>query len=188
MYQAQCQILYLWAPESLWMVTVAMKSKRCLAWKKSSDKSRPHSNKPRYHFANKGPYSQSCGFSNSQALLSELAHDEGWAPKNWCFWIAMLEKTLKSPLDYKEIKLSILKEINPEYSLEGWCWSWSSNTSVTWCEEPTHWKRPWYWERLKAKGEGGDRRWDGWIASSTQWTWTWANSMRQCRTEEPGML
>ena len=47
-----------------------------------------------------------------------------------------------------------------------WCWSWSSNTSVTWCEELTYWKRPWCWERLKA-GEGEDRGWDGWMASPT---------------------
>ena len=57
-----------------------------------------------------------------------------------------------------------------------WCWSWRSSTLATWCEEPTHWKRPWCWERLKAGGEGDDRGWDGWMASLTQWTWVWANS------------
>ena len=56
-----------------------------------------------------------------------------------------------------------------------WCWSWSSNTSLTWCEESTHSKRPWCWERLREGGEGGSRRWDGWVASPTQWTWIWAN-------------
>ena len=54
-----------------------------------------------------------------------------------------------------------------------WCWSWSSNTLAIWCEELTHWKRPWCWERLRT-GEGGDRGWDGWMASPTQWTWVWA--------------
>ena len=48
-----------------------------------------------------------------------------------------------------------------------WCWSWSSYTLATWCKELTHWKRPWCWERLKAKGEGGSRGWDGWIAPFT---------------------
>ena len=62
---------------------------------------------------------------------------------------------------------SILKEINPEYSLE--CWSWSYNTLATWCEELTHGKRPWCWERLKAGGQGDNRGWDGWMASPTQW-------------------
>ena len=57
---------------------------------------------------------------------------------------------------------------------------WSSNTLATWCEELTHWKRPWCWERLKAGGEGGNR---GWIASLTQWTWVWASSGIWWRTE-----
>ena len=66
-------------------------------------------------------------------------------------------------------------------------WCWSSSTSATWCEELTHWKRPWCCERLKAGGEGDDRR-DGWMASPTQWTWVWANSGRWWRTGKPGML
>ena len=57
-----------------------------------------------------------------------------------------------------------------------WCWSWNSNTLATWCEELTHWKWPWCWERLKAGGEGDDRGWDGWMATPTQWTWVWVNS------------
>ena len=54
------------------------------------------------------------------------------------------------------------------------CWSWNFNTLATWCEELTHWKRPWQWERLKAGGEGDDRGWNGWMASTTRWTWVWA--------------
>ena len=65
---------------------------------------------------------------------------------------------------------------------------WSFNTLVTWCKEPTHWKRPWCWERLKAKREGGGKGWDGEIASLTQWTWIWAKSGRYWRTGEPGWL
>ena len=56
-----------------------------------------------------------------------------------------------------------------------WCWSWSSNTLATWCQEPTHWKRPWCWEILKAGGEGDDRGWDGWMASLTRWICVWVN-------------
>ena len=52
-----------------------------------------------------------------------------------------------------------------------WCWSWNSNTLAIWCEELTHWKIPWCWERLKVEGEGDDRGWDVWMASLTQWTW-----------------
>ena len=69
-----------------------------------------------------------------------------------------------------------------------WCWSWNSNTLATWCEEPTHWKRPWCWERLRAGGEGDDRRWDGWMASPTRWTWVWVNSGSWWWTGRPGVL
>ena len=68
------------------------------------------------------------------------------------------------------------------------CWSWSSNTLATWFKELTHWKRPWWWERLKAGGEGDNRGWDGWIASLTQWTWVWASSGSWWWTGKPGVL
>ena len=57
-----------------------------------------------------------------------------------------------------------------------------------WDKEPSHWKRPWCWERLRAGREGGDRGWDGWMASPTQWTWVWVNSGKYWRTKEPGLL
>ena len=66
-------------------------------------------------------------------------------------------------------------------------WCWSSNTLATWCEELTRWKRPWCWERLKA-GEGGNRGWDCWMASLTQWTWVWVSSRRLWRTGKTGKL
>ena len=78
----------------------------------------------------------------------------------WCW-----RRLLRVPWPASRSNQSILKEISPEYSLKNWCWSWNSNTLVTWCEELTHWKRPWCWERLKAGGEGDDRGWDGWMAS-----------------------
>ena len=68
-----------------------------------------------------------------------------------------------------------------------WCWSWNCNTLATWCEELTHWKRPWCWERLKA-GDGDDRGWDSWMASPTQSTWVWVNSGSWWWTGRPGML
>ena len=64
-----------------------------------------HIKKQRHHFANKGPYSQSYGFSSSHVQIWELDHKEGWVPKNWCVWTVVLEKTLESPLDCKEVKL-----------------------------------------------------------------------------------
>ena len=78
-----------------------------------------HTKKQRYYFANKSPSSQGYGFSNSHVWMWELDCKESWMPKNWCFWNVMLEKTLESPLDFKEIQPVILKEISPEYSLEG---------------------------------------------------------------------
>ena len=69
-----------------------------------------------------------------------------------------------------------------------WCWSWSSNTLATWCEELIHWKRPWCWERLKAGGEGDDRGWGGWVASPTWWTWVSASSRNWWWTGKPGVL
>ena len=88
----------------------------------------------------------------------------------------VLEKTFESPLDCKEIK-----PVNPKgksvlnIHWKDRCWSWNSNTLATWCEELTPWKRPWCWERLKAR-EGDDRGWDSWMASPTWWTWVWASS------------
>ena len=69
-----------------------------------------------------------------------------------------------------------------------WCWSWNSNTLATWCEELTHLKRSWWWERLKVGGEGDNRGWDGWMASLTQWTWVWVNSGSWQWTGRPGVL
>ena len=97
------------------MVTAAMKLKTLAPWKKSSDQPRQYIKKQRHYFANKDPYSQSYGFSSSHVWMWELDYKESWAPKNWCFWTVVLEKTLESPLDRKEIKQSILKEISPEY-------------------------------------------------------------------------
>ena len=73
-------------------------------WKESYDQTRQHIKKQRHYFVDKGPSSQSYGFSSSHFWMWELDHKESWALKNWCFWTVVLEKTLESPLDYKEIK------------------------------------------------------------------------------------
>ena len=101
----------------------------------------------------------------------------------WCW-----RRPLRVPWTTRRSIQSILKEIDPEYSLEGVMPNWSSNTLATWCEEPTHWKEPWGWERWKAKGAEGSRGRDDWMAPPTQWTWVWANSRRCWRTGEPGVL
>ena len=92
----------------------------------------------------------------------------------------VLEKTLESPLDCKEIQPVHPKGEQFWVFIGGvhwrWCWGWNSNTLATSCEELTHWKRPWCWERLGTGGEGDDRGWDGWMASLTRWTWVRVNS------------
>ena len=118
----------------------------------------------------------------------ELDCKESWAPKNWCFWTVVLEKTIESPWTARRFNQSILKDISPGCSLEGLMLKLNSNILATWCEGLTHLKRPWCWERLKAGGEGNDRGWDGWMASPTQWTWVWVGSGSWFWTGRPGVL
>ena len=105
----------------------------------------------------------------------------------WCW-----RRLLRVPWTARTSNQSILKEISPKRDpsvhWKGWCWSWNSNTSATECKELTHLKRPCYWERLKAGGEGDNRGWDGWMVSLTRWTWVWVNSGSWWWTGWPGML
>ena len=103
--------------------------------------------------------------------------------KLWCW-----RRLLRIPWTARRSNQSILKEINPEYSLEGLMLKLKLQYYATWCKELTDLKRPWCWERLKAGGEGDNRGWDGWIVSLTQWTWVWASSGRWWRTGKPGVL
>ena len=88
-------------------------------WKEGYDQPRQHIKKQRHYFANKGPSSQGYGFSSGHVWMWELDCEEGWVPKNWCFWTVVLEKTLDIPLDCRRSNQSILKEISPGCSLEG---------------------------------------------------------------------
>ena len=110
------------------------------------------------------------------------------SPKNWCFWTVVLEKTLESPLDFKEIQPVHPKGNQSWVFIGNWCWSLNSNTLATSCEELTHWKRLWCWEVLGAGEEGDDRGWDGWMASLTRWTWVSVNSGSWWWTGRPGVL
>ena len=93
--------------------------KTLASWKKSYDQPRQHFRKQRQYFADKGPPSQSYGFSSSHVWMWELDHKESWVPKNWCFWTVVLEKTLERvPWTARRSNQFILKEISPEYSLE----------------------------------------------------------------------
>ena len=99
------QILFSWAPKSLQMVTAAIKLKRLLLLgRKAMINLDSILKKQRHYFADKGPSSESYGFSSSHVWMWELDYKEGWVAKNWCFWSVVLEKTLERPLDSKEIQ------------------------------------------------------------------------------------
>ena len=157
-------------------------------WKKSHDKPRQHIKKHRFRFVNKGPHSQSYDF------FPVIVHRcESWTIRKpeccrmdafqlWCW-----RRLLRVPLRPRKSNKWILQEVNPEYSQSNWYCSWSSNTLEIWWEEPTHWKRLMS-EKIESRRRRGDRGWDGWMASWTQWAWVWANSRRQQRTGKPGVL
>ena len=100
----------------------------------------------------------------------------------WCW-----RRLLRVPLTARRSNQSILKKISSEYSLKGLLLKLKL-CLATWSGELTHWKRPCYWERLKAEGEGGHRDWDVWMASPTWWTWVWASSGSWWWTGKPGVL
>ena len=128
-------------------------------WKKSYDQPRQHIKKQRHYFVNKGPSSQGYGFSSGHLWMWELDWEESWVQKNWCFWTVVLEETLECPLDCRDPTSPSWGKSVLNIHWMDWYWSWNSNTLATWCEELTHLKRPWCWERLKV-GEGDDRiRW-----------------------------
>ena len=141
-------------------------------WKKSYDQPRQHSKEQKHYFANKGPSSQSYGFSSSHVWIWELDHKENWAPKNWCFWTVVLEKTLESPLDCK-----VIKPVNPKGNQ---LWIFIGKTDAE-TEAPILWpheaksrlirkdrdaEKDWRQEE-----KGNDRGWDDCMASLTQWIW-----------------
>ena len=158
-------------------------------WKESHDQARQHVKKQRHYFGNKGPSCQSYGFSSSHVWMWELNYKESWVLKNWSFWTVVLEKTLESHLDCKEIQ-PVHPKGNQSRRFTGRTdgEAETSNTLATWWEEMTYWKRPWCWEKLKVGREGDDRGWNGWMASPTGWTWVWVSSGSWWWTEKPGVL
>ena len=101
----------------------------------------------------------------------------------WCW-----RRLLGASWTARRSNQSLLKEISPEYSLEGLMLKLKLHYFGTWCEELTHWKRSWSWERSKAGGEGDNRGLDGWMASLTPGTWVWVNSGSWWWTGRPGVL
>ena len=158
-----------------------------IPWKEGYDKLRQHIKKQRYHITNKGPYSQSYGFSSSHVWMWELDHKKGWALKDWCFWNVVLGKTLESSLDCKEIK-----PVKPKWN-QPWIFIGRTDT-----EAPILWP-PDVKSQLIGKDPDAGKDWKqeekgmtedemvGWH-HLTQLTWIWASSRRCRRTGKPGML
>ena len=181
------QSWFSWAPSSLQIVTAAMKLKDA-PWKKSHDKPRHHVKKQRHYFANKGLSGQSYGFSSSHVWMWELVYKESWGPKNWCFRTVVLEKTLESSLDCKEIQ-PVHPKGNQSWMLIGRTDA-EAETPKLWPPDVKNWLtvKEQCWERLKAGGEGDKRGWDGWMALLTQWTGVWVSSGSWWWTGKAGML
>ena len=119
---------------------------------------------------------------------------EGWTIKkaelkNWCFWSVVLEKTLESPLNCKEIQPANPKgNQSPNIHRKDWA---EAEAAILWPPDAKNWllgKRLWWWERLRAGGGGDNREWDSWMTLTTQWTWVWVSSRSWWWTGKPGML
>ena len=106
-------------------------------WKKSYDQPRHHIKKQRHYFASKDPSSQGFGFSSSHVGMWELDCKESWVPKNWCFWTVVLEKTLESPLDHKEIQ-SVHPKGNQSWIFIGRT-DVEAETSILWPPDVKNW-------------------------------------------------
>ena len=155
---------------------------------KSCDQLRQHIQNQRHYFANKGPSSQGYGFSSGHVWMWELDYKESSAPKNWCFWTVVLEKTLESPLDGKEIQ--------PVHPKGDQSWVFIGRTDVE-AETPILWPpdaKSWLIGKDPGAGKGWGQEekigwgWDSWMAPSTRWTWVWVDSGSQWWTGRPGVL
>ena len=158
------------------------------SWKKSHDQPKQHIKKQRHYVADKGPSSQSYGFSSSHVWICER-----WTIKKAehqridVFHLQCWRRPLRVPWTARRSNQSIFKEINPEYSLKGLMLKLKLQYFGHLMQR-AGWKRPRCREWLKAKGQEGGRGWDGWMASLTQWAWVWASSGRWWRTGKPGVL
>ena len=145
----------------------------------SYDQPRQHIKKKKDYFAYKGPSSQIYGVSSSHVWMWDLDYKESWAPKNWCFWTVVLEKSHESYLACKEFKAD-----NPQEN-QSWIFIRRMDAET----ETPDVNNPLEKTLMLEKFEGRKRRgWDGWMGSPTQWTWVWANFGCWWSTGKPGML
>ena len=143
---------FFWAPKSLQMVTAAMKLKDAYSLEGKLWSHRKHIKKQRHYFVNKSPSGQGYGFSSGHVLMWELDYKESWVLKNWCFWTVVLENTLESPLDCKEIQ-----PIHPKGNQS---WEFIGRTDIE-AETPILWSPDTKnWLSGKDPDSGKDRRWE----------------------------
>ena len=142
----------------------------------------------RHYFDDQGPSSQSYVLSNSHVWMWELDHKESWAPKNWHFWTVVLEKTLESLLACKKSNQPILKEISPEYSLEGLMLKLKLQYFgyLMWIIDSL--EKTLMLGKFEGRRRGDDRGWDGWMAPPTWWAWVWAIYKSWWWPGRPGMM
>ena len=156
-------------------------------WKESYDQTRQHMSRQRHTLPTKVRLLKAMVFPVFVygCESSTIKKAECWridAFELWCW-----RRLLRVSWTARRSNQSIIEEISPGCSLEGLMLKLKLHTLATWCEELTHWKRPWSWERLRA-GEGDNRGWDGWMASLTQWTRVWVESGSWWWTGRPGVL
>ena len=116
----------------------------------------------------------------------DLDYKESWAPKNWCFWTVVLEKTLRVPLTARRSNQSILIILNIHW--EDGCQRWNSNNFGHLMQRTDSFEKILMLGRIEGGRRRGWRGWDGWMASPTQWTWVWVNSRSWWWTGKPGVL
>ena len=152
-----------------------LKGERCI-WSEEQPEYRQHIKKQRHHFTDKGPFSQSYGFSRSHVWMWELDHKEGWAAKNWCFKTVCWRRLLRVPWTARISNQSILKEIDPEYSLEGLMLKLQYFGHLM--QRAHSLEKTLMLGKTEGRRRRGCRGWDGWMASLTCWIWVSAISGR----------
>ena len=125
---------------------------------------------------------------STHVWMWKLDYKESWAPKNWCFWTMVLERLLRVPWTARRSNQSILKEISPEYSLEGLMLKLKLQYFGHLMWKTDSLEKTLMLGRIECGGEGDNRGWDGWMASPTWWTWVWASFRSWWWTGKPGVL
>ena len=144
--------------------------------------------KQRHHSADKDPYSQSYGFSSTHVQMWELDHNEGWAQRIDAFELWCWSKLLRVPWTARSSNQSIVKEINPEYSLEGLIWKLKRQFFSHLMQRAKSLVKTPMLGKIEGRRRRGNRGWGVLIAPLIQWTWVWASSGRWWRTGKPSVL